>query len=146
MRVVYITNDFLDECGGTARHVEELSRRVAASSDVTVLYLSLKGRSGEFIDDQGRQIICLPCPGSLASRLWRFPQRRVQEIIAALQPEIVHLHSPLEAALLKRPHGPAFLYTLHSSVYARLSRYAWWRELVLRGLWKKFDCVIAPSA
>lgn len=145
MRVVYVTNDFLDETGGTARHVDELSARMTAHADVAVVYLSLRGRREAFLDHAGRQVVCLPCTGSLSRRWWSFPRTAVAETLAWLQPDLVHVHTPLEAALVEPPDGRAVFYTLHSSVYARLAQKWLYREQLLPRLWQKFDAIIAPS-
>lgn len=145
MHVVYVTNDFLDETGGTARHVEELSSRMAQRCQVTVIYLSLRGRVSEYTDQQNRHIICLPNAGHAGTRAWRFPHEQIAGVLRQYAADIVHVHSPLEAAVLRRPPQGGFLYTLHSSTFARLTQRWLWREHVLPRLWSKFDAMIAPS-
>lgn len=145
MKVLIVTSDFLDEIGGIAQHVDNLSRVLATRAQVAIVYLSRSEHTESYVDDHGRSIFRIPNPGSKWKRIWRFPHTRVGEIISEFNPDVIHVHTIFEALAWHPPDSIATVYTNHCSTYLRLYRWPPLRPVLLRSMLAKFRAVIAPS-
>jgi glycosyltransferase involved in cell wall biosynthesis len=144
MRILHVTNDYLDETGGISRHVEELTASQSQCDDVRIVYLTLSGRDGAAIDHLGRLVTCIPHRGGVWRRAASFPRQQLQQAIAGFRPQIVHVHTPLEALRIELASRACHFYTQHSSALDRILRSAVAGQVARRRL-HRFDCLIAVS-
>lgn len=145
MKVLIVTSDFLEEIGGIAQHVDNLSRVLARHAQVAIVYLSRSENADSYVDDHGRSIFQIPNPGSKWKRLWRFPHTRLSEIVSEFSPDVIHVHTIFEALAWHPPGSTATVYTNHCSTYLRLYRWLPLRLVLLKSMLAKFRAVIAPS-
>jgi glycosyltransferase involved in cell wall biosynthesis len=144
MKVLHLTNDFLDEIGGVSQHVTNLTKHLVKHAEVVIAYLSLAGRSDTYLDEHGRTIYCLPHQGNAARRYVQFPMQGIRRIVGIERPDIVHVHSPLEAARIGHTNTIR-IYTTHWSQLFNLCGNPIFRNFISPWFFKKFEAVICPS-
>ncbi|MCA9263375.1 MAG: glycosyltransferase family 4 protein [Planctomycetales bacterium] len=145
MKVLYLTNDYTDEIGGISQHVDNLTARVAQEADVAIVYLNVAGRRDDYVDEAGRRVFVVPHAGTAARRMVEFPHRAISVAIAEFEPDLVHVHTPLEAMAFNVPLEIPAIYTNHSSVLFHWGRHTLIRRHMLPRVLRKFTAVICPS-
>jgi glycosyltransferase involved in cell wall biosynthesis len=144
MKILHVTNDFTDEVGGLSRHVDELTRCLARHARIHIAYLCRSGEASLLRDEWGRTVQRIPHRGQALERALRGVLLKPSELGGEGPPDIVHVHTPIEALTIRVADHTPTVYTQHSSVLDR-----WLEVPVLRQLTRKrlerFSRVIAVS-
>jgi len=142
--VLHITNDFTDEVGGISRHVDELTKHQAQRAKVVIAYLTRQRSDQVYEDEFGRLVHLISHKGSSLVRLFSPLTARLNATIESCEPDLIHVHTPIEALQFTSPGRIPSVYTQHSSVLDRWLEVPGLRQAVLARL-DSFSEVIAVS-
>lgn len=144
MKIIYITSDWLFETGGISQHIENLTKFMAKSNDVYIIYLNHNNENKYEVDSYNRKIHFISNGGSQLQRLSNFPLNKIDEIIKKIDPDIIHVHTLFDTFRLRK-YSQKMVFTNHSSSYLKMHNNWILKTFILPKILKKFDLIISPS-
>lgn len=139
-----ISMDYPPAPGGISAHVQQLATTFARMGHKVTVLTRRRGEQAERSEEDGVQIMRMRL--RFAALFYGMQiNRKVRNLLATLQPDIIHIHGMMPLEWYRVPEIP-LVYTNHTSGYLkRIKKGGWRRMAMLKRHFNKVDLFLAPS-